>query len=275
MATVISEKKAPKHDIQKYSFKVLAIGADDSTHIVENSNDFQKASFVNSSPKRDSSEADFGETKSEETQNSHEGSSSKDELVESLLKKTDEMSSNFIKLQMKLENMAQEHEAELERVKKSAYEEGATAAKAELESDDKSNTKMLQEQLKESITTLDGESKRFQKALDDLMDELSVAAVDIAKEVLEIELESSSKDVAKSLARGVIEELKDASKITLRLNPQDYTYVSTQLADIDNVRFVADKAVSQGGVVALSDVGNIDSQIQKRFQSIKKAALES
>jgi len=42
---------------------------------------------------------------------------SKDALIESLMKKTDEMSSNFIKLQMKLEDKELEYEVQLKKAK--------------------------------------------------------------------------------------------------------------------------------------------------------------
>jgi len=57
--------------------------------------------------------------------------SSKDALIESLLKKTDEMTSNFIKLQMKLETMTEEHKTELFSVKEESFAEGVEAGKAQ------------------------------------------------------------------------------------------------------------------------------------------------
>jgi len=45
------------------------------------------------------------------------------------------------------------------------------------------------------------------------------------------------------------------------------------LGTLEHVNVVADSAVSEGGVVVISDAGNIDAQISKRFQRVKKAAL--
>ena len=43
---------------------------------------------------------------------------------------------------------------------------------------------------------------------------------------------------------------------------------------MQNVEIVEDDAVKEGGVVILSDVGNIDAQILQRFKAIKEAILE-
>jgi len=89
MATVISREGIDKHNVQKYSFKVIALGQT-ATKLKEQN-----------PKKEDPSPSDFSQKS--EIDSSALSTSSKDSLIESLMKKTDEMSSNFIKLQMRLE----------------------------------------------------------------------------------------------------------------------------------------------------------------------------
>jgi len=71
----------------------------------------------------------------------------------------------------------------------------------------------------------------------------------------------------------LIEELSEASKITLRVNPADHGIISEKVGSLKHVEVLSDRAISLGGVVAISDVGNIDSQIKKRFERLKRSLL--
>ena len=71
----------------------------------------------------------------------------------------------------------------------------------------------------------------------------------------------------------LIKELQSASKITLRVNPKNHGFISEHVGSLEHIEVLSDSAVSEGGVVAVSDAGNIDAQVSKRFQKVKKAAL--
>jgi len=260
MATVIPSSRIERHNVNKYNFKVIAFGSGKDEQ--EDRNVSQQYTPQNNPQKRSS-----------DVDSSALNSSSKDSLIESLMKKTDEMSSNFIKLQMKLEQKEEEFAAELKRVKEEAFAEGMKAGRAEaLSSIDKELNAKL-ELFTNSIDKLDKSAVEFQKSLDSLKDELVTAALDIAKEVIKVELDKNSSEVARILSEELINDLKGASKITLKVNPKNHTYITEHLGQLDHVTVLADSAVSEGGVIVISDVGNIDAQIEKRFQRVKKAAL--
>ncbi len=255
MATVISNENLLNHSVDTYNFKVLSVGSkeEEASDVITKDNH----------PKRRESDID----------SSSLSESSKESLIESLMKKTDEMSSNFIKLQMKLESMQEEHKVELEKVKKSSFDEGFEAGKAQaLQDKDLAITKSL-EQLSNSILTLEEKAKDYDKALDTIKDELVSAALDIAKEVVNVEINESSTKVAFTLAKELIKELQSASKITLRVNPKNHGEISKRVGSLKHVEVVSDSAINEGGVIALSDIGNIDAQILKRFERVKKTAL--
>jgi flagellar assembly protein FliH len=199
--------------------------------------------------------------------------SSKDSLIESLMKKTDEMSSNFIKLQMKLEAMTDEHEEELKKVKEESFNEGLAAGKAQAIKDEESSFTRGISQFATSVTTLEQSAADYKKALEGIKSELMSAALDISKEVINIELKENSTEIAKVLSNELIKELQSASKITLKVNPKNHGDISKSVGLVENVSIISDSAVSEGGVIAISDAGNIDAQISKRFERVKRAAL--
>jgi len=266
MAEVISGEKLHKHNIDKYNFKILAIGSTKRNPPV----------FKKESPNIQEENSATTIAPSQPTPNQQEATttkSSKDELIESLLKKTDEMSSNFIKLQMKLESMQEEHKAELEKIKQEALEEGILKGKeiAQKECEEK-----YQESLNlfgNSISKLETNANEYNNALEKLKNDLTQAAIDIAQEVVEVELTQHSQEIASKLATSLIEELQNASLITLKVSPKDYTALLDRFANLKHIKVVADNAVSPGGVIAISDIENIDAQIPKRFEKVKKVIL--
>ena len=259
MAKIIQKEELQRHNVNKYSFKVLAIGSHKKNNEkAKSETTTQEHVETIESPKQE-------ETPTPKT--------SKDELIESLLKKVDDMGSNFIKLQMKLEDMQEEHKKELEKISQESYEkglaEGKELGKKEVE-DSYANSLNL---FSNSISKLEEMINQYNNAIENLKNELVSAAIDIAKEVIEIELSQNSVEVAHKLASTLIEELKDAAKITIKVNPNDFVELSKRLSNLSNVKIVADDAIQPGGVIANSDIENIDAQIQNRFERVKKVIL--
>ncbi|MEA1892798.1 MAG: flagellar assembly protein FliH [Campylobacterota bacterium] len=257
MAIVITSDKLAKHNVNKYNFKVLAMGGSGEEMPIE----------AETENKLDSIEDD------EVIDSSALSNSSKESLIESLMKKTDDMSSNFIKLQMKLEAMSQEHKDELLKVKEESFNEGVEVGKKRLQVDDKTDMTNTLAQLSDSIVTLNSSATEYEKALEGIKSELIGAAIDISQEVITVELGENSSKIAEILSSELIKELQSASKITLKVNPINHGDISKNIGSLEHIEVISDSAVSEGGVIAISDAGNIDAQISKRFQRVKKAAL--
>jgi flagellar assembly protein FliH len=263
MATVISNDSVDMHSVDKYKFKVIAIGSkneasSDSSESVtterytEDNNPRQRATDIDSSAM---------------------STSSKESLIESLMKKTDEMSSNFIKLQMKLEAKDEEFKEELQKAKEEAFNDGMEAGRAKAIEDGEIGVSEAITLFSASVKKLDESAKEFEKALEGIKESLVAAALDISKEVINVELSENSAEVAQVLAGELIKELQSASRVTLKVNPKDHGEVSQKLGKLEYVEIISDSAISQGGVVAMSDAGNIDAEISKRFERVKRAAL--
>lgn len=260
MKSVIDRSRLDRHSIDKYKFKVLAFGAEKEVAVTEKpvSNASEKSATI---PNQKSAEAEDAAT------------GNRDELVESLLKKADEMSSNVIKMQMKLEDAEASYKVQLETERERAYEEGVQAGRDQLLHETEQAQKAGVEQFAVSVKTLEERSGEFAKALDAIQEELVHAAIDIAKEVILVEAGERSGSIARKMATQLIEELQGASKITLRVNPADHGAVSEAVGSLEHIEIVSDSAVNRGGVIAVSNVGNIDAEVMKRFERVKKAAL--
>jgi flagellar assembly protein FliH len=259
MATVIPEAQLSTHNINKYSFKVMALGGDEGGE--SNSSLQETPSSPESTPKI------------QEVDSSALSNSSKESLIESLMQKTDEMSSNFIKLQMKLEAKEEEYEKLLIKAKEDAFAEGIEAGKAKALEESNSSASKSIEMFGDSVLKLEKSAKEFESALEGIKRELMAAALDIAKEVIKVELQENSNSVAKILSDELIKELQSASKITLKVNPKNHGFISEHVSKMEHISVVSDSAISEGGVIVISDVGNIDAEISKRFERVKRAAL--
>lgn len=261
MEVVITKNDLESHSVNKYKFKVLSMGGAAEAQQPESLEPV--VASVSVEPVRQN-----------EPLEAHAiSSASRDALVESLLKKTDEMSSNFIKLQMKLEDQEEAFKSKLEAAKKEAFEKGMNEARAKIKQEQDGAAASRLEQFAKSIQTLERSAGEFHAALGRIENELVHAAVDIAKEVVAMEVSERSGLIAAKLSSKLISDLQGSARVTLKVNPQDHGAVSEKIGALHYVSIISDSAVSPGGVIALSDSGNIDSEIMKRYERVKKAAL--
>jgi len=263
MTKIITRDTIPRHSVESYNFKIISATAQSTQNTVQNEENIQNKFTEDNHPKARVSDA-----------GSHSLSNSRKEtLIESLMQKTDEMSSNFIKLQMKLEDKEEEYKNELAKTKEESFNEGIEAGIEKAKEDGENAAQEAVKLFSESIKKLDVNAQEFQTALESIKEQLMVAAIDIAKEVIDTELQENSNEIAKKLASGLIKELQSASKVTLKVNPDNHDVIKEQVSSLNNIEVTSDSAISKGGVIAISDAGNIDSEISKRFDRVKKVAL--
>ncbi len=270
METVISLNETSGHIINKYNFKVLSTTV--SQNEVKQSDDEFISGATASVNEKESQEEGLTSLNSPE-QGEVLSKSSKDELIESLLQKTDEMSSNFIKMQMKLESKEEEYKLALEAGKKEAFEEGKMAGIAEAQEVVQQEHEKVIKQYQASIQTLEKSTEEFSASIEGIKEELVHAAVDIAKEVILLEISENGNEIAKTLAQSLISEIQSSSSVTIKVNPNDKVTIEQTLGTLENIKILSDNAISNGGVVILSDAGNIDGDIMKRYERVKAAAL--
>ena len=252
---IINGEAVTKHNIDKYTFKTF----DD-----ENKNN----TCDNSKKENQSEEMTKQQPQQQQPQQQNTVNS---EVVEKLLGKIEELSNNIVNIQVQFEKQLNECKTNAQKEKDLAFEEGYKKAKEEIEA---KYTKEFEEKitlLNKSIEKLDSVYNMFEEKILSIEKELIAVALDIAKEVIQKEVSENSKEIALSLAKALMEDVKDATKIEIKANPKDVEYLKSNLK---NVQIVADDAIKEGGVVIMSDIGNIDAQIIQRFKAIKEAILE-
>ncbi len=252
---VIDSSSIQKHLVQKYNFKILS-----------------SKTFYNEEDKEESEQ-----TKKEDLGNEvkeKEAKEIKDGFISELLNKSDKMSSDIVKLQMQIEEGQKEFEKRLSKQTEDALKEGEekgyNLAKKELE-DEYIN---LKTQYKNSIKKLDDIFGKCKNYMDTLKDDLAEVSLEIAKEVVSKEISQDSKNIAFSLAKSLINDIKDAKKINIKINPKDYDYIKEKFAQMQNIEVLKDDAINEGGVVLLSEIGNIDGDIKTRIDKAKQLLSE-
>jgi flagellar assembly protein FliH len=196
------------------------------------------------------------------------------DLVANLVQKVESFADNIAKLQIKSEKQESDFAIKLENETKRSYEEGKKTGELEATNRLLGEIETKRAQLAESIAKLDTALREFGDHAASIEKELTSVAVEIANEVLTIEIGENSAKIASSLAVSLLNSVKDALKISIRVNPSDIAAVSEAIKDDARVEVVPDRAVAEGGVIVHSEAGNIDARLNSRFAAIKKSILE-
>ena len=282
-SSVITSETSPAHFIENYRFKVLGSNerAQDSAPVLIEENNLSEElneqnleqggeKFVPQNQPVHQMQANMQNHFAPQPQNSQAHQPGFDSsFVEELLKKTDELSSNIIKLQMQIENQESEFAKRLEAEITRAKEDGKNEGIAQTNAANEAKIKELEAKFSASAAKLDEQYVKFDEFLKKSEEELGQTAIKIAKEVIEKEVSSASSQIAHHLANSLIKELSDVKNIEIRVNPEDSDYLKEQFSKNERVKVSADDAISKGGVVIISEGGNIDATMQTRLEKLK------
>lgn len=192
---------------------------------------------------------------------------------EELLKKIDELSSSVIKLEMAAEKKEQEFQDAIEQEKNLAFEQGFLQGEEANIKATKDKLDDYQDKLFSSIKKLENAQNEYENSVKKLEEELVLVSLDIAKEVIKSEVSTSSAQIARNLAKNLLENVKEASSIKLKVSKKDEEILKDNFDK--NISLEVDDAISPGGIVILSNIGNINAQIKTRFEKLKKESLEN
>ena len=282
-SSVITSETSPAHFIENYRFKVLGSNerAQDSAPVLIEENNLSEElneqnleqggeNFTPQSQPVHQMQPNMQNHFAPQSQNSQAHQPGFDSsFVEELLKKTDELSSNIIKLQMQIENQESEFAKRLEAEIARAKEDGKNEGIAQTNAANEAKIKELEAKFSSSAAKLDEQYAKFDEFLKKSEEELGQTAIKIAKEVIEKEVSSASSQIAHHLANSLIKELSDVKNIEIRVNPEDSDYLKEQFSKNERVKVSADDAISKGGVVIISEGGNIDATMQTRLEKLK------
>jgi len=284
--TVITPDEVKKHNIKQYNFKGLQ--------------NFQNSRVVTSSVKPEESNADSPPENfdnnpkppvsaptpaSANSENSNFNYNEENrvpmldkkllEITENILKKAEGLEGNLQEMQNKMQTQQSEFSKQLEEVQKNSYENGLKEGEAQTLARFEAEINETKELFLQSIEALNIAIEDSKKVTQSFESELSGVAIDIAQEVISTEITENSKEIALALAKSLMENLKESTKITIKVNPLDFEYLQTNLQAETNVNIEANKSIRQGGVIITSDVGNVDGDVMTRFNNIKRSIKEA
>lgn len=268
---IIGQEELKNHNIKKYEFKSITSEMLESGKILETSKEAN--SEINESEPSSEAQASTEIQNTESTM--QKIATLEQELVERLLQKTDELSSSLAKLQIQFEKLQVESEQRVASAREEGYKDGFREAEEKAKEELFAEINTQKKSLVDSIITLESALKQSQKHLEDLEKELSAISVDIAKEVILSEVSENSQKIALGLTKELLNSIMDATNIKIKVNPSDYLFLKEQLSENTKVEILSDSAVSLGGVVIVSDSGNIDGTIMARYKNLKQSVLEN
>lgn len=205
----------------------------------------------------------------------HNETEEKENFIESLMKKIDDLSTSLIKMEMQLEKQQGEFNTMLKDESERAFKEGFSQGESQTLQTHQSEVEQLRRNFSESMMRLAQSQLAFEEKTHTLEKELVLTSLSIAKEVIVSEVHENSSNIAFSLATTLLKEVSGAANVTLRVNPKDYDFVKAGLTTqhFESLNIIPDNVISQGGVIVYSDSANIDGTIMTRFENIKNSII--
>lgn len=264
---IITEHRKNKHDIQKYNFRNMEIPPKTEEQPIQSDQASPPEPIIqpiDTPPPPPNPSIDAPALKLFEA-----------EVVDKILQKSDILAQSLQKLQEQFNTQESEMQEKISLAKAEAkeqgYNEGYQRAKQELEAQINSQKELYAISI-QRINANIAESKNHILSLEK---ELSSIALDIAKEVITAEVNTHSAKIATALARTLLQDITQNVQVTLKVFPGDLEELKDSLKDLSNITLEADQAIAKGGVVILSNEGNIDGDIFMRFETLKKSILEN
>nr|WP_281743998.1 flagellar assembly protein FliH [Helicobacter suis] len=255
---LIPKEDLEKHSIRKYTFKSLA--------------DLATETPEEKKQKREDKQELEEESDEEPVVRSIQ---QENDLIECLLKKTDELSSHLAKLQMQFEKTQEENQQLIQQTREDSYKIGFKEGEEKAKNDLNASIDAEKKHLLQSITTIDQTMQQSQGHLETLEKELSAIAVEIAKEVIVKEVEQKSQEVALALAKELLKNIMDATDICMKVNTLDYPFLLQNLKDLPKIKLEPSDAIAKGGVLISSSQGNIDGNLMARYKNLKESVLDN
>ncbi|OQX73333.1 MAG: hypothetical protein B6D59_06005 [Campylobacteraceae bacterium 4484_4] len=245
MGKIIDERGLGRHRVEKYQFEALDLD-------LEEEEPFDPSIFSTT-------------TESEPPHKEEKEQSTSPETTE-LLEKIEALSAEITSLQTTLDIERKEREKEIEEAKEKAFAKGKEEGIRETQQALQESLDETRIQMHKSITDLQETMEHYHERFDRLEEEVSQSALLIAQQIIASAVESDSAKIARKIAQTLIEELKEATHITLHINPADAALLEESLGKEPRVSIKSNNAVTPGGVILYSDAGNIDGTLEARIK---------
>jgi len=270
MKTIIKAEEIKKYSIKKYRFGMLGSGGSVGEDVVAQKSESDLSIPAQGIKKPEPKVVeDIVEPVEEELEDIPTVMPGRD-IIESLLKQNDELSDRFAKLEIQIQKQKDEYEQRLQSETQIAYEKGKEDGANEVRAEYEAKNKELESRVSASLKELEDTISFFKDTLKKYEKELSDTAIEIAKEVIQKEIEENSSKIALSLSKALLQDVYEAEKIKIMVNPEDFEALKEAYKDSEHIEISPNEAVAKGGVIIVSNLGNIDGEIKTRLSSIAK-----
>lgn len=202
-----------------------------------------------------------------------EGMESLKTQLEEILEENRKISQNLQTLKEQMQNPNQDSYL-LEEIKTSSFQQGFLEGKTKAQEELTQELESQKEKMIYAIKTLEEEAQKMQAQIQKIKEDLSVIALDLAREVILKEVEESSAKIALSIANELLGSMEKDTQITLKIHPLDFPYLQEKLSHQSKITLEPDISVAKGGVMVLSAQGNFDGNILARYKNLKRSLLD-
>lgn len=129
-------------------------------------------------------------------------------------------------------------------------------------------SKDIDQQVIRAIQDLKHYATFFEQATFQLETKVLKTSISIAQKIINIEVSSNSAQIAKETITLMLNKIKNASKVSIHLNPKDFVVLRHDLQLESFIEIQEDPNVTPGGVVIASDLGNFDGNIEAKVNSM-------
>ena len=63
--------------------------------------------------------------------------------------------------------------------------------------------------------------------------------------------------------------------VVIKVNPLDFEFLDEELKENPNIKLKSDDAIARGGVIVISENGNVDGNIMSRYNILKQSVLDN
>lgn len=247
--SVISSKELNTHTMNKYEFKTI----------------------TKNEVKTQNTESPEQKTEPNKAQVSMIESSLEKDLIEKLLKKSDDLSASLKGFEERFNDL-QTKSLEREKI---AREDGIKEGKMMADLELKKDIEIEREKIASSLLKLESTIESTKEQIAKLESELSAIALDIAKEVIIKEISTDSAKIAASIAKELLKSMSGNLNVVIKVNPADFEFLNNLAKGKEHITIKGDDAIAKGGVVIISENGNIDGNIMSRYKLLKQSVLDN
>lgn len=167
-------------------------------------------------------------------------------------------------------------ELELHNRYVAGFNDGQIEATNRLQKEYLEKLKVKYNQLDELINHLAEQINNQSELFSQLVIDTSIA---IAEKIIQREIEKESNIL--NVIEVCLKKVLTASNIIIKLNPQDFEFVSNDLKelnksiDVAKIKFEKDETIQKGGCLVETEIGNADARISSQLNELKRKLEQS